>query len=460
MYKYLFSCYLQKYSQSVSESIDAFDQYKYVDIDEERIFEFHMSNACISGCLESIKEYLQSHDVNDFLCNGWTPLLYTASCSQAEVIEYLIKNGADVNKHKDGYTPLMALCSTTRGTIEDRMQCLTLLIKEKANVNATSKQRQTPLMYACTSQEPEFVMELLKYVKNINAYDSRNQTALIYATIANKLDIVKILIEKGADTTLTDNSNLTAKDIALMKGFDKILPLLNFNEEEIVTISKTSKICDWMDMFSSLNSINDQTIDFDVFTILHGMGLEKYTHNFKGMSLKNFLKLTENDLYNLGVEIKAHRIQFMEHLHKFHRKRWSRQSIGAIDKTLSYTIYNGVVSLGTVSKQIAIIGSSFQYIKNNLLKANNENIHLSSEQISNYKEELKKTQTTLGILKKELLQVYELSKKVKKENDIGIPATYIGPKKCDSKWLLLLSIMTITGMYLFRTVYMPRLINN
>lgn len=93
----------------------------------------------------------------------------------------------------------------------------------------------------------------------------------------------------------------------------------------------------WMDMFPSLINISNKTIDFDVFTILHGMSLEKYSHIFQGTSLKDFLKLTEQDLCRLGIEINAHRIQFIEHLHKFHRKKWSIQSIGAIDKSLPYT---------------------------------------------------------------------------------------------------------------------------
>ncbi|XP_031840119.2 uncharacterized protein LOC116430308 [Nomia melanderi] len=445
---------IKKYS---TENIDTF--VNYVGLDDKYVLEFHVSNACMSGHLQIIQEYLQSHDINGFLYNGWTPLLYAASCAQAETIEYLIQNGANVNQHKDGYTSLMALCSSTKNTTEERIKCLTLLIKGKANVHAIDKYRQTPLMYACTSQEPQFVIELLKYVKNINAYDSRNQTALMYATIANKPDIIKILIDNGADATLTDYNNLTAKDIALMKGHDKIVSLLNFNEEEeVITVSEISKIYDWKDMFPSLTVINAHTIDFDVFTILNGMGLETYARNFEGMTLKNFLKLTENDLCNLKVEIKAHRTQFMEFLHKFHRKKWNIRSIGGIDKFLPYTIYDGVVSLGIISKQIAVIGSSFQYIKNGLLAANNENVYLTSEQISNYEEELKKTQKTLGTLKRELTLVKALSKRVKKKNDIGIPATYIGPKRHNSKWLLSLSIGTIISIYLLRRVYIQRLI--
>ncbi|XP_076625104.1 uncharacterized protein LOC143343745 [Colletes latitarsis] len=444
---------------SLSQNIDTFDPFKDIDDDEEYGLEYHVINACTMGHLQIIHKYLQSHDVNEFLHTGWTLLLYAASYAQVDIIEYLITNKADVNKHKDGYTPLMALCNCIEGTTEKRIKCLTLLIKANANANTSSKQRQTPLMYACTSQEPEFIQELIKCIKNVNLCDNRKQTALMYAAIANKPDTVKILLENGADVTLTDYRNLTAKDIASLKGHNKVLLLLDFNEEEIINVTEISKIYDWKDMFPSLISKSDQTIDCDVYTILNGMALGNYAHIFQETSLKNFLNLTENDLCHLGIEISAHRIQFLEYLHKFHRKKWSIHSIGAIDKSLPYTIYNGVVSLGTVAKQLAVIGSSFQYVHNNLTKAYNENICLTTEQISNYTQELKKVRTTLGLLKKELIQLKTLSKRIEKENNIGTPATYIGPKIYTSNWLIPLSIIAIMGIYMYRTVSIQKLIN-
>jgi len=59
-----------------------------------------------------------------------------------------------------------------------------------------------------------------------------------------------------------------------------------------------------------------------------------------------------------------------------------------------------------------VIASSFQYIKNNLLNAANGNIVLSSEKRVEYEEELKKTQKTLKLLKKEIRQVKKLAQEV------------------------------------------------
>ena len=426
-----------------------------MEIDEKQMFESNMINACMMGHFQVIHKYLELYNINDVLCTGWTPLLYAASGAQAEVIDYFIKNGADVNKHKDGYTPLMILCNSSKNTVETRLTCLKLLTKAGANVNASNKQKQTPLMFASMSQEPEFVAELIKHVENIDAYDNRKQTALMYAIIANKPEIVKILVENTANVGLTDINDLTARDIASMKGYDKILSLLHFNEEEeeeTIPTYEIAKMYNWMDMFPLLTNISNKTIDFDVFTILHGMGLEKYSYIFQGTSLKAFLKLTEQDLRRLGIEINAHRIQFIEHLHKFHRKKWSIQSIGAIDKSLPYTLYDGIVSLGTVAKQVAIIGTSFEHIKNDLLKANDNNIQLTKEQMSNYEEEIVKTQKTLCVLKKELEQMGTLSKKIRKDDNIGIPATYICPKNHRINWSIVLGITLTVGIYFSKRV--------
>ena len=77
-----------------------------------------------------------------------------------------------------------------------------------------------------------------------------------------------------------------------------------------------------------------------------------------------------------------------------------------------YRIYDGVISLTNAKKQIGVIASSFQYIKNNLLKAANENIILSSEKRIEYEEELRKTQKTLKLLKNEIIQVKKLTQQV------------------------------------------------
>lgn len=103
----------------------------------------------------------------------------------------------------------------------------------------------------------------------------------------------------------------------------------------------------------------------------------------------------------------------MFYIYYFDKNR--RNKIINIDNYIciyNYRIYDGVISLTNAKKQIGVIASSFQYIKNNLLKAASENIVLSSAKRMDYEEELKKTQKTLKLLKNEIIQVKKLAQEV------------------------------------------------
>ncbi|KYQ50481.1 Ankyrin repeat, SAM and basic leucine zipper domain-containing protein 1 [Trachymyrmex zeteki] len=426
--------------------------------DEERTYEDRLVKACTMGQLEVIQEYIeQEHDVNKFLYTGWTLLLYAISSVEPEIVEYLLVQGANPNRYTDGFTPLMALCNSTKGTSENSMKCLELLIQAKADANVTNKHkldltddhnfyRETALMYACMSKDANFIFELIKY-------------ALMYAASANKPDNVQILLVHHANTSQTDSYNLSAKDIADTKGFSEISALLNEDEEEVQTFCEISNTTTWKDLFPNLYPRKKEFLDYDISVMLHGMGLEKYGNLFQGIDIKTFLQLTEDDLCRIGVDITVHRDQFLENLEKFHSRRWLMNSFGKLRKTDSYTIYDGVISLTNAKKQIGVIASSFQYIKNNLLKAANENTVLSSEKRIEYEEELRKTQKTLKLLKNEIIQVKKLAQQINKENNIGVPAIWISPKSTKSNWTITISITLMIGLYLCKKMYVQRLWN-
>ncbi|XP_043272894.1 ankyrin repeat, SAM and basic leucine zipper domain-containing protein 1-like isoform X2 [Venturia canescens] len=426
---------------------------------EEQELQFRVLSACMSGNLQVINDYVKAgYNVNDYLHTGWTLLLYGASSMQPEVIELLIKLGANPNKNKDGYSPLMVLCDSAKGTEEQCLKCISILIEAKANPNAHNKLMKTALMFACISREKIIVEELLKHVNNIDAIDSDRRTALHYAALANKPDIVELLLKNNATRTITDRSDFTAKDLALAKGYDKIVALLELSED-----SGGDSYCEvfepktWNDMFS--DHIGD-SINRDVAEMLYGMGLESYKPCFKGMSLKTFVKLTDDDLLKLGINVDLHRKQFLDSLHKFHTKAWSIQSIGAIKRLLPYTLYDGVALLGNAARQIGVIGSSFEFIRNGIRRESSKEETLTDIRKAAYAEELKKTEKTLFLLKKDLHQVLQLAKKIETENRDIVPANYIGKKEKKRNWPIIISVMLMTGMYLSKTSYVQRLWNN
>ncbi|XP_012288717.1 ankyrin repeat, SAM and basic leucine zipper domain-containing protein 1 isoform X2 [Orussus abietinus] len=423
--------------------------------DVQREVEFTVLNACMTGCLKSIDDYVNGHDINDFLHTGWTPLLYASASVLPDAIEYLLTLGADPNRHKDGYTPLMALCNSSKESSEKWIQCFRLLIKAKVNVNARNNRMETPLMLACMSRGLEEIKELLSYVQDIEARDHDERTAIFYAIIANKYEVVKFLLESNANITCKDRRGLSPKDIAYTKDFDKIIKLLD-SEDNTQVICELTNDQNWKCIFPALCDKNEKATNFDVITLLYGMGFEKYRSHFHGMDLKTFLHLQEEDLIRLGMDIKIHRKQFLENLYKFHIKKWSIQSIGTIKKSLPFTIFDGIISLGKTAKQISVIGSSFRYIKNSLQRAKDVNLDLFVIKKSEYNTELTELQRTLKTLKKEVSQMKTIAEKIDKNAKCKIPATYIGKKK-SYNWPVILSVTLIIGLYLTKTTYIRRL---
>lgn len=123
-------------------------------------------------------------------------------------------------------------------------------------------------------------------------------------------------------------------------------------------------------------------------------------------------------------------------------------------------LYDGVALLGNAARQIGVIGSSFEFMKNGLRKDNSKKEILTDVQKAEYAKELKKTEKTLFLLKKDLHEVLKLAKKIEKENRDVVPPSFIGKKEKKRNWPIIISVMLMTGMYLSKTSYIQRIWNN
>lgn len=103
--------------------------------------------------------------------------------------------------------------------------------------------------------------------------------------------------------------------------------MLGTEEDKLLNMCEITQITSWRDLFPNLYPPNEELLQYDISMLLYGMGLEKYGLLFRGMDLKTFLQLTENDLCCLGIDISVHREQFLENLAKFHKTEWSKRTI-------------------------------------------------------------------------------------------------------------------------------------
>jgi len=217
-------------------------------------------------------------DVNFVSSKGYTPLMHAAhNSSSPEIIEMLIKEGADVNKGVKGVTPIFmaaynpnpliietliknganpnstddnglapihyavrdnptpeiitvlkkngadinkegfqGLTPLTVAVSTSREDMLLALLKNGANVNqATTKRGITPLMIAAhDAKNPEILEILLNNGANVNAQGHDGWTALMDAVRRPDKGFIEILLKHGADPNIKNKDNSTASDIA------------------------------------------------------------------------------------------------------------------------------------------------------------------------------------------------------------------------------------------------------
>ena len=246
----------------------------YSKLDYEEVLT--IQSAAISGNLAKIKLAVESGlDPNTpvgTMGTEMTMLNWASMGKNAELIKYLIDNGADVNsRSKDGLTPLMY--AGLKGRVENALilikngadlfaenskkttcahflsGCLTsdilnLLIDKDVDFNRKDDNGRIPLMVAASKRLPNFNTEagdnneireaikiLINQTNNINDTDKQGRTALHQV---HDVLFAELLIEQGAEPNIKDNEGLTPLDAAsIEKPFfgknTRLLELLKSN---------------------------------------------------------------------------------------------------------------------------------------------------------------------------------------------------------------------------------------
>lgn len=103
----------------------------------------------------------------------------------------------------------------------DYVECARLLLEHGAYVDACSASHQTPLHLACLSQSLETIDLLVRYKANVNATYRDGRTALHAAIVKQSrcLESCKILLNAGADVNKADDYGYTPLHIAALNEF-------------------------------------------------------------------------------------------------------------------------------------------------------------------------------------------------------------------------------------------------
>ena len=124
-------------------------------------------------------------ELNALSVQGESVLMLAALKGRLDLVDSMIKKGADVNK--TGWTPLHYAASN------GHVPVLSLLLENHAYIDAESPNGTTPLMMASMYGSPEAVKLLLQEGADPSLKNQQGLTALQFAQNANRVDAVQLI---------------------------------------------------------------------------------------------------------------------------------------------------------------------------------------------------------------------------------------------------------------------------
>ncbi|XP_070842865.1 kinase D-interacting substrate of 220 kDa B isoform X4 [Chaetodon trifascialis] len=183
--------------------------------------------AAEQGSLEIVQELIRrgaNVNLDDVDC--WSALISAAKEGHVDVVKELLENSAYI-EHRDmgGWTALMW------AAYKGRVEVTRLLLEHGANPNTTGQQYSVyPIIWAAGRGHADIVKLLLHNGAKVNCSDKYGTTPLIWASRKGHFDCVMHLLENGADVDQEGANSMTALIVAVKGGYtDVVKELLKRN---------------------------------------------------------------------------------------------------------------------------------------------------------------------------------------------------------------------------------------
>ncbi|XP_062378149.1 kinase D-interacting substrate of 220 kDa B isoform X2 [Sardina pilchardus] len=218
--------------------------------------------------LPAIKAHLDKfREVDGRSDNGQTPLMVAAEQGNLEIVQELIRRGANVNLDdvdcwtalisatKEGHIDVVKELLTNNANLENRdmggwtalmwaaykgrTEVARLLLEKGANANITGQYSVYPIIWAAGRGHAEIVRLLLQHGAKVNCSDKYGTTPLIWAARKGHYDCVTHLLKNGADVDQEGANSMTALIVAVKGGYTEVVkelltrnPNVNMTEKD------------------------------------------------------------------------------------------------------------------------------------------------------------------------------------------------------------------------------------
>ena len=200
---------------------------KVVEKSQKNKINQQLIDACKMGNTEKVIELIKINAADLHLENtetclkfnpeGNNPLHIAAANGYNDIVDYLIRNGADIHCVNKRYAT-----SIHTAVFKGRVETVKLLLDRGASIEAKEDEGDTPLAWASYTGYSNIVELLLQRGANIHNKNKLDYTPLHWACYIGHLGVVKTLVDHGAnifaenfdgDTPICCASNCGREDV-------------------------------------------------------------------------------------------------------------------------------------------------------------------------------------------------------------------------------------------------------